>query len=186
MASGATQPGRPPEPESPDPPDDTCADGPPARSVDAPLDGSCVGAVCCADSAWWCFLGPDEAAPVGEGGADVVADGAGDVVPCAGCAEGDAEAGCRLGCGLGGGLGWRLGCGDGDGEVCTFGFTLGGAWAWPCCQDSATDPPSGTCSDSTPTEAYFHEADFPSDHHSDQYAVAGGVRTHWVSGVPST
>jgi hypothetical protein len=56
---------------------------------------------------------------------------------------------------------------------------------WPC-HERATDPPAGTFSEVTPVAEYFHSPDFPSDHHRDQYAFAGGVRGQVWSGAPST
>jgi hypothetical protein len=44
-----------------------------------------------------------------------------------------------------------------------------------------TYPPSGTFNELAPWEEYDHLPDLPSDHHSDQYASAGGVFTHGSS-----
>jgi hypothetical protein len=70
------------------------------------------------------------------------------------------------------GWGDELGCVEGLVEGLSAlwpgAVTRGFAWLdWPC-HESATDPPSGTSSDVTPVDEYFHVPDLPSDHHSDQ------------------
>ena len=77
------------------------------------------------------------------------------VDPCCGAAVGDdgpvvgRVLGWLVGRLVGRLVGWLVGE-EGEWDL---GATRGGAWALPCCQDSATYPPSGTLSDVTPTDA---------------------------------
>ncbi len=85
------------------------------------------------------------------------------------------------------GFGVGLGDGEGDAAAWTAGATPGADLVALPFQDSATDPPSGTLSASTPWLEYVQLPDFPSDHHRPQYASVGGVFTHGSSaGLPST
>ena len=88
-------------------------------------------------------------------------------------------------------MGFGVGLGDVEGDAAswTAGATPGADLLELPFQDSATDPPSGTLSASTPWLEYVQLPDFPSDHHTPQYASVGGVFTHgsWSSaGLPST
>jgi hypothetical protein len=70
--------------------------------------------------------------------------------------------------------GWGEGCfvgfgvGEGDGLACLAGATPGADLEELPFQEKATDPPSGTLSESTPWLAYVQLPDFPSDHHRPQ------------------
>jgi hypothetical protein len=168
IATGATHPGSPPEPEDASEPPATWATGPAARVVGVSPEPPFFRFF---DDPSWCDLScprPDrfpvvvaDAGPEPGVAVDPGSVGAGDDGPDPGepdvCEPPDD-----------GELGRVLGEADGDDVPWAVGATRGFAWlVWPC-HESATYPPSGTLSEVTPTEEYFHSPDFPSDHHSDQ------------------